>query len=96
MAARTGTSGGGGRLHLRVIGQRRAAQLSAWSVGRQSESTVTSAIVSPMCAYTLFLFAIWALLGYVRISGGLRGTIPAQYLRVGEGPLPPAKIVDWS
>ena len=55
---------------------------------------MTSAIVSPMCAYTLFLFAIWALLGYVRISGGLRGTIPAQYLRVGEGPLPPAKIVD--
>jgi len=55
---------------------------------------MTSAIVGPMCAYTLFLFGIWALLGYVRISGSLRGAIPAQYLRVGEGPLPPAKIID--
>ena len=55
---------------------------------------MTSAIVGPMCAYTLFLFGIWTLLGYVRISGSLRGAIPAQYLRVGEGPLPPAKIVD--
>ena len=55
---------------------------------------MTSAIVGPMCAYTLFLFGIWALLGYVRISGSLRGMIPTQYLRVGEGPLPPAKIVD--
>jgi hypothetical protein len=55
---------------------------------------MTSAIVGPMCAYTLFLFGIWALLGYVRISGSLRGKIPAQYLRVGEGPLPPATIVD--
>ena len=55
---------------------------------------MTSAIVGPMCAYTLFLFGIWALLGYVRISGTLRGMIPAQYLRVGQGPLPPAKIVD--
>ena len=55
---------------------------------------MTSAIVGPMCAYTLFLFGIWALLGYVRISGSLRGAIPAQYLRVGKGPLPSAKIVD--
>ena len=55
---------------------------------------VTSAIVTPMCAYTLFLFAIWALLGYVRISGGLHGTIPAEYFRVGEGPRPADKIVD--
>jgi len=47
-----------------------------------------------MCAYTFFLFGLWALLGYVRISGHLRGKIPAEYLRVGEGLLPPAKIVD--
>ncbi len=47
-----------------------------------------------MCAYTLFLFAIWALLGYVRVSGGLRGTISAQYIRVGEGARPAGKIVD--
>ncbi len=55
---------------------------------------MTSAIVGPMCAYTFFLFGLWALLGYVRISGHLRGKIPAEYLRVGEGLLPPAKIVD--
>ena len=55
---------------------------------------MTSAIVGPMCAYTLVLFGIWALLGYVRITGSLRGKIPTQYLRVGEGPLPSAKIVD--
>jgi hypothetical protein len=55
---------------------------------------MASAIVSPMCAYTLFLFGIWALLGYVRISGSLRGKIPDEYLRVGEGLLPPARIVD--
>ena len=55
---------------------------------------MTSAIIGPMCAYTLLLFGIWALLGYVRVSGSLRGEIPDQYLRVGEGPLPPAKIVD--
>ena len=55
---------------------------------------MTSAIVAPMCAYTLLLFAIWALLGYVRVSGGLRGTIPAEYIRVGEGPRPADKIVD--
>ena len=55
---------------------------------------VMSAIVAPMCAYTLLLFAIWALLGYVRVSGGLRGTIPAAYIRVGKGPLPADKIVD--
>ena len=47
-----------------------------------------------MCAYTLFLFAIWALLGYVRVSRGLRGAIPAEYIRVGEGPRPADKIVD--
>ncbi len=47
-----------------------------------------------MCAYTLFLFAIWALLGYVRVSGGLRGTISAEYIRVGEGVRPADKIVD--
>ncbi len=47
-----------------------------------------------MCAYTLLLFAIWALLGYVRISGGLRGTISAEYIRVGEGAQPADKIVD--
>ena len=55
---------------------------------------MTSAIVTPMCAYTLLLFAIWALLGYVRVSGGLRGTISAQYIRVGEGARPAGKIVD--
>ena len=55
---------------------------------------VMSAIVAPMCAYTLLLSAIWALLGYVRVSGGLRGTIPAAYIRVGEGPRPADKIVD--
>ena len=55
---------------------------------------MTSAIVSAMCAYTLLLFGIWGLLGYVRVSGSLRGTIPDQYLRVGAGPLPPAKVVD--
>ncbi len=47
-----------------------------------------------MCAYTLFLFAIWALLGYVRVSRGLRGAIAAEYIRVGEGPRPADKIVD--
>jgi hypothetical protein len=55
---------------------------------------MTSAIVGPMCAYTLLLFALWALLGCVRFLGTLRGEIPAQYLRVGEGPSPRAKIVD--
>ena len=55
---------------------------------------MTSAIVAPMCAYTLLLFAIWALLGYVRVSGGLRGTISAEYIRVGEGTRPAEKIVD--
>ncbi len=47
-----------------------------------------------MCAYTLLLFAIWQILGYVRVSGGLRGTIPAAYIRVGEGPRPADKIID--
>ena len=51
-------------------------------------------VVAPMCAYTLLLFAIWALLGYVRVSGGLRGAIPAEYIRVGEGPRPADKTVD--
>ncbi len=55
---------------------------------------MTSAIVTPMCAYTLLLFAIWALLGYVRVSHGLRGLIPAEYLRVGEGTRPSDKLVD--
>lgn len=55
---------------------------------------MTSAIVAPMCAYTLLLFAMWALLGYVRISSGLRGKIPSEYIRVGEGPRPADKIVD--
>jgi hypothetical protein len=64
------------------------------NVGQRRNPMMASAIVAPMCAYTLLLFGIWTLLGYVRVSGGLRGTIPAQYLRVGEGPLPPAKIVD--
>jgi hypothetical protein len=53
-----------------------------------------SAIVAPLCAYTLLLFALWALLGYVRISNARRGAIPAEYLRVGEGPRPADKIVD--
>jgi len=47
-----------------------------------------------MCAYTLLLFAIWMLLGYVRISGSLRGKIPDEYLRVGTGPQPTDTIVD--
>ena len=47
-----------------------------------------------MCAYILLLFAIWGLLGYVRVSGGLRGAIPAEYIRVGEGPRPADRIVD--
>ncbi len=47
-----------------------------------------------MCAYTLLLFAIWALRGYVRISGGLRGTISAEYIRVGGGPRPADEILD--
>ncbi len=47
-----------------------------------------------MCAYTLLLFAIWALLGYVRVSGGLRGTISAEYIRVGEEPRPADGVVD--
>ncbi len=51
-------------------------------------------IVAPMCAYTLLLFGIWALLGYVRISGALRGAISDEYLRVGVGPRPADKIVD--
>ena len=55
---------------------------------------MASEIVTPMCAYTLLLFAIWALLGYVGVSGGLRGAIPAAYIRVGEGPRPADKIVD--
>jgi len=40
------------------------------------------------------LFGIWALLGYVRVSGGLRGEIPSEYFRVGQGPRPADKIVD--
>ncbi len=55
---------------------------------------MTSEIVTPMCAYTLLLFAIWALLGYVRVSGALRGRISSEYLRVGEGVRPADKIVD--
>src|SRR5262245_31196850 len=55
---------------------------------------MTSAIVSPMCAYTLVLFVLWSLLGYVRVAGNLRGEIPEEYLRVGAGPLPAARIVD--
>lgn len=55
---------------------------------------MTSAIVAPMCAYTLLLFAVWSLLGYVRISGALGGEIPGEYLRVGEGPRPSDRIVD--
>jgi len=43
---------------------------------------------------TLFFCSGFGLLGYVRISGHLRRKIPAEYLRVGEGLLPPAKIVD--
>ncbi len=53
-----------------------------------------SEIVSPLCAYTMLLFAIWGVLGYVRVSGGLRGAISATYLRVGDGPRPADKIVD--
>ena len=29
---------------------------------------MTPAIVAPMCAYTLLLFVVWSLLGYVRVS----------------------------
>ena len=47
-----------------------------------------------MCAYTLLLFGLWALVGYVRVSGSRRGTISPEYLRVGTGTLPPAKIID--
>ena len=47
-----------------------------------------------MCAITLFLFGIWALLGYVRIAGSRRVEIPAEYLRVRRGPQPADRIVD--
>ncbi len=53
-----------------------------------------SEIVSPLCAYTLFLLAIWGLLGSVRVSCGLGGAISAEYIRAGEGPLPADKIID--
>ncbi len=52
-----------------------------------------SAILAPLCAYTLLLFAVWACLGYVRISGVVRGTMPPEYLRVGQGPAPSEKVV---
>jgi len=47
-----------------------------------------------MSAYTLYLFGVWTLLGFVRISGGLKGTIPSEYFRVGQGPRPADRIVD--
>lgn len=55
---------------------------------------MAATILAPLGAYTLLLFVIWSLLGYVRIAGGLRGEIPAEYFRVGTGPRPADKIVD--
>lgn len=55
---------------------------------------MTAALLAPMCAYVVLLFAVWSLLGYVRIVGGLRGEIPAEYIRVGQGPRPADRIVD--
>ncbi len=53
-----------------------------------------ASIVAPMCAYSFFLFLVWSLLGYVRVAGGLRGEIPPEYFRVGQGPRPSDRIVD--
>ena len=51
------------------------------------------AIFIPMCVYTLLLFGLWGLVGWVRITGAQRGEISGQYLRVGIGEPPPERIV---
>src|SRR5262245_28998319 len=83
-----------GPLHSDQVARPRCTASSSSTERGQARMAMTSAIVAPMCAYTLLLFGIWALLGYVRVSGSVRGKISDEYLRVGQGPLPPAKIVD--
>ncbi len=55
---------------------------------------MTSAIVAPMCACTLWMSAIWWLLGGVRGWAYLRDPMPPEYFRVGQGPRPADRIVD--
>jgi len=55
---------------------------------------MTSAIVAPMCGYTAWLFVLWWVLGAVRGWAWLRGALPSEYFRVGEGPRPSDRIVD--
>ena len=51
------------------------------------------AIFAPMIAFTLLVFLVWMRLGFVRISGGLRGIIAQEYIRLGTGPEPPEHVV---
>jgi len=51
------------------------------------------AIFAPMIAFTLLVFLVWMQLGFVRISGGRRGVISREYMRLGSGPEPPESVV---
>ncbi len=50
-------------------------------------------IFAPMIAFTLLVFLVWMRLGFVRISGGIRGLISMEYIRLGTGPQPPDYVV---
>jgi hypothetical protein len=51
------------------------------------------AIFAPMLAFTLLILLVWMRLGFVRISGGRRGVISPEYIRLGSGPEPPEYVV---
>jgi len=51
------------------------------------------AIFAPMIAFTLLVFLVWMRLGFVRISGTVRGLISKEYLRLGTGPQPADYVV---
>ena len=50
------------------------------------------AILVPMLAFTALVFLMWLRLGNVRISGGRRGIISPEYMRLGRGPEPPEYV----
>ena len=54
---------------------------------------MTAEILAPLCAYTLMLMILWWSLGTVRILSAFRGTMPEEYLRIGQGPTPSTAVV---
>ena len=51
------------------------------------------AIFAPMIAFTVLVFLLWMRLGFVRITGAVRGVISREYIQLGTGPEPPEYVV---